>query len=209
MIFTRLKPGRVGSNCYILIEDGEALVVDPGVQSEQIITLIEEHKAKLKVILLTHCHFDHMIGLERLRALNPEAQVMVHADDAELMSDGHKNAFYVFFEKDHDFGKPDKLLIEGDSISIGGAHIRTIHTPGHTKGSSCFSCGNILFTGDTLFAEGYGRCDLYSGNAQRLNSSLTKLMHLSAKNPKIVIYPGHGERTALVTALNKIFTKAD
>lgn len=205
MKILRLVPRMVGSNCYIMISEGVAAVIDPGVPSASIMQAIESNNAKLSSIILTHGHFDHMMGLDHLRTQNPEAEVMIHADDAELMSDGHKNAFFTFFGRDRDFGAPDKLLIKGDEISVGKEKLTVIHTPGHTKGSVCFKLGTVIFSGDTIMSDGYGRCDLYSSDTVKMNISLNRLAELSQKDPRIMIYPGHGEATFLSKAIKNIY----
>jgi len=205
MKILRLVPKMVGSNCYIIISEGIAAVIDPGVPSASIMQAIESNNAKLTSIILTHGHFDHMLGLDHLRAQNPEAEVMIHADDAELMSDGHKNAFFTFFGRDRDFGSSDKLLIKGDVIPIGKEKLTVIHTPGHTKGSICLRLANVLFSGDTIMADGYGRCDLYSSDASKMNISLNRLAELSQKDPRLMIYPGHGEAASLSNAIKNIY----
>lgn len=204
MKLKRIVPGFVGSNCYILINEGVAVVIDPSAPTAEIMKAVADESAKISAILLTHGHFDHMLSLERLRAENPQAQVMIHATDAELMSDGHKNAFYEFFKRDRDFGSPDKLLIEGDVIDIGGEKLQVMHTPGHTNGSVCYRCRNLLFSGDTVMENGYGRCDLYSGNVNRMNATLNKLKALAEKSPKLTIYPGHGDAALLSDAIQNI-----
>ncbi len=194
-----------GSNCYILVDEGEAAVIDPSVSVLDIMRILRSENAKLTKILLTHAHADHMFYLTELRTANPEAAVMLHADDGELLTDGEKNVSDMFFGEPRDYGPADKLLIEGDIITLGRGKIRVMHTPGHTRGSACYLLGNVIFSGDTVFADGYGRCDLYSGNPQKLNNSLMKLRNHLVKNPKTVIYPGHGKAARLFDALNAIY----
>ena len=205
MKIIRLVPRMVGSNCYIIISDGVSAVIDPGVPSASIMQVLKDNSAKLTSILLTHGHFDHMMGLDHLRSLNPDAEVMIHADDAELMPDGNKNAFATFFGRDRDFGVPDKLLIKGDAIYVGKEKITVMHTPGHTRGSVCYRLGNVLFSGDTVMADGYGRCDLYSSDSYKMNITLNRLSELSSREPQIMIYPGHGESASLLNAIKNIY----
>ncbi len=194
-----------GSNCYILVDEGEAAVIDPSVSVLEIMSVLRAENAKLTKILLTHAHADHMFYLTELRTANPEAAVMLHANDSELLTDGDKNVSTMFFGEPHDYGSADKLLIEGDVIELGRGKIRVMHTPGHTKGSACYMLGNVIFSGDTIFADGYGRCDFYSGNPQKLNSSLIKLRNHLQKSPKTIIYPGHGRAARLYDALSAIY----
>ena len=206
MKVNRLTTPIMGSNCYVLISDGQAVVIDP-IPSKKLLEFFAAENATLTAILLTHGHFDHMLGLDFLRKQFPNATVMIHVDDAELMRDGQKNAFYNFYGKDYDFGTPDKLLIKGDEVPIGKKSLQVIHTPGHTKGSVCYRVDNLLFTGDTIMENGYGRCDLYSGNTNTMALSLRRLTELSYREPELVIYPGHGKPTLLSEAIKNIYNK--
>ena len=206
MKLKRLVPSVIGSNTYLLFDNsGNAAVIDPGAPGNEILKAIKDENACLTMILLTHGHFDHLLGLERLRAEFPDAQIFIHADDAEMMSDGHKNAFFDFFKKDRTFGSPDKLLIQGDVLEFGGEKITVLHTPGHTNGSVCYRIGKIIFTGDTVMASGYGRCDLYSGDAHKMSFTLNRLYSMSQKEMSITIYPGHGKSSTLLDAMRSIY----
>ena len=204
MKLSRITPGSFASNCYILSDGDEAVVIDPSAPAISIMKTVSEQGLKLKAILLTHGHFDHMLGLERLRAANPGVPVMVHADDAELLCDGEKNASSILLGTPKEFTPPDKMLISGDTIKIGRRTISLIHTPGHTKGSVCYQVGNLLFTGDTIMENGYGRVDLYGGNAEKMQYTLFRLSALSEKE-KYMIYPGHGGAAKLSDAIYNIY----
>ena len=206
MKVTRLTTPVMGSNCYVLVSDRQAVIIDP-MPSKKILEICEAENAELIAILLTHGHFDHMLGLDFLREQAPNAKIMIHVDDAELMRDGQKNAFYNFYGRSYDFGEPDRLLIKGDEIQIGKKVPQVVHTPGHTKGSVCYKVGNILFTGDTVMENGYGRCDLYSGDDRAMSYTLKQLYELSYREPQIIIYPGHGKPTLLSDAINNIYNK--
>ena len=194
-------PDSFASNCYVLIEGCEALVVDPGVSLGAIRTALAAEGASLRGILLTHGHFDHILSLDELRDAYPDAPVYLHTADAELLSDGEKNAFALFFGQDRVWRPANHLLGNGEVIALGDAQIKVVHTPGHTRGSVCYLCGDDLITGDTLFADGYGRCDLYGGDWGALCTSLRKLTELS---PTLRIYPGHGQGSTLGDALGEI-----
>ncbi len=196
-----LWPGSWGSNCYLLVNDGHALVVDPSADGKTILSAIHEKGAVLEGVLLTHGHFDHIISIDALRKLCPNCPVYIHADDMDFPQDAHKNAFSVFFPMERAWARPEKNLQDGDILMLGGQSIRVIHTPGHTQGSVCLLCNDeFLLTGDTLFASGIGRCDLYSGNFERLQQSLRSLLSLPQNLP---IYAGHGDSCSLGEALKR------
>ena len=204
MKLSRITPGSFASNCYIVSDEGEAVIIDPSAPAISIIKSLVQEQLSLKAILLTHGHIDHMLGLAGLRAACPDVPVMIHADDAEMLTDGEKNASHLFFKTPKEFSAPDKMLISGDTVKIGKKTISLIHTPGHTYGSVCFQIGGLLFTGDTLMANGYGRCDLYGGSPEKMHYTLIKLATLNEKG-SYVIYPGHGPAVKLSEAIYNIY----
>lgn len=188
-------PGSAMANCYLIEHRGQALVVDPCVSVPSILRAAEEANAVLKGILLTHGHFDHILALDSLRdATNLPAYI--HENDQILLSDGEKNAFSLFFGQDRAYRPAERLLHEADSIPLANASITVIHTPGHTAGSVCYLAGTALLTGDTLFADSFGRYDLYSGDHDALKASLLRLAAMNMELP-LTIYPGHGESAQL------------
>lgn len=192
-------PGSAMANCYLLAHGTHALVVDPCVSVDAIRQAARTAGAVLDGILLTHGHFDHVLTLDALRdALALPAYI--HEKDAELLPDGQKNAFALFFGQDRAFRPAERTLQDGDSLPLGDAHIRVLHTPGHTAGSVCYLAGDALLTGDTLFADGYGRYDLYSGDVTALIASLHRL---SALDPTLTLYAGHGDTAALGAACRR------
>lgn len=202
MTIERLCPGAWGSNCYLLVANGHAAVVDPSADAGTIRTVLQQkYGAVLDYILLTHGHFDHIVSVDTLRDLSG-APLCVHERDAEMLADSHKNAFYTFFRTEKSYRAPERLLRDGDELMLGDEIIRVIHTPGHSQGSVCYLCNNeLLITGDLLFAMGYGRYDLYGGNEQILFDSLASLRSLPQSLP---IYPGHGESVTLGAALDYV-----
>ena len=201
MEIQNLYPGSWGSNCYLLTVGEHAAVVDPSADAKTIVNAIKCAGAKLEMILLTHGHFDHIVSVDTLRDATG-APLLVHESDAGMLSDAHKNAFYTFFHMDRTYRAPEKTFADGELLTLGDETIRVISTPGHSQGSVCFDCnGEFLLTGDTLFADGYGRFDLYGGNREILFHSLVQMRQLPQN---LLIYPGHGDTERLGTALDNI-----
>lgn len=198
-----LFSGYIGSNCYVLIsEDADgarhAAVIDPSDDAERISEFIYSRGASLDFILLTHGHFDHVTEIDRLRNISG-APAYIHKDDAEMLTDGNKNASAFFFGKGNSWKEADRLLDGGDILALGNEKMKVISTPGHSRGSICLLCDGFMITGDTLFADGYGRYDLYGGDASALRQSLDSLR---AFDQSLTIYPGHGCSEKLGRALD-------
>ena len=202
MTVEKLYPGAWGANCYLLVAGTHAAVVDPSANASTIRnTLQQKYGASLDYILLTHGHFDHIVSVDTLRDLTA-APLCVHKWDAEMLADSKKNAFFTFFRTDRTYRPAERLLEDGDLLTLGEETIRVISTPGHSQGSVCYLCNNeFLITGDTLFENAYGRYDLWGGNEEALFASLSSLREL---DPTLPIYPGHGESTRLGNALDNV-----
>ena len=196
----RLAGRGYASNCYLLESDGHAIVIDPSLSIADAQRAIGSELPKVDLILLTHAHFDHILSLDTLRDAT-QAPCYVHKDDADSLMDGKKNAFYTFFGQDKKYRPAEILLSGGEKIKLGNIDLEIISTPGHTKGCICIKAGNTLFTGDTLFADSYGRCDLYSGDYKTLMSTLNKMRELDGR---LKIYPGHGCEAILSRALDVV-----
>ena len=193
-----LFPGSFGSNCYLLISGNQAAVVDPSADADVILQKIAEKGATLQYILLTHGHFDHICSLDTLRE-KTGVPAYIHKGDADMPSDSLKNAFSVFFGQSRSYRAPEKLLADGDVLTLGDEDIRVLHTPGHTEGSVCYLCSDeLLLTGDTLFDRGFGRYDLYGGDPYKLRNSLARLALLDGS---LTVYAGHGCPTDLEDAV--------
>ena len=198
-----LFPGSWASNCYVLISGTHAAVVDPSASAQRIIDLVKEKGAAIDYIILTHGHFDHMMSLDPLRELT-NAPAYIHEYDAEMLSDGEKNAYSIFFGGDQVYNAAEKTLCHGDKLPLGDEMLEIVSTPGHSRGSICIlnKESKTLITGDTLFSSGYGRCDLYGGNAEILTRSLLSLRTL---DEDLTIYPGHGYTEKLGRALDNLY----
>jgi glyoxylase-like metal-dependent hydrolase (beta-lactamase superfamily II) len=183
------------SNCYVVHNEKEAFVIDPSISEKIIISALKEKNLTLVGILLTHGHFDQIWRAQELRN-ETSALLYVHELDDEMLTDSNKNAYHTFTGDDFTIEKADILLHDGDEIKLGNEIIRVIHTPGHTHGSVCYDTGDALITGDTIFAQGFGRCDLYSGDMSALKNSIKKLTKM-AETENRWIFCGHGESSTL------------
>ena len=193
-------PGSAMANCYLIEHEGHALVVDPCVTVSAILNAAQAVSAQLDGILLTHGHFDHILTLDTLRDATG-IPAYIHQADQILLPDGEKNAFALFFGQDRAFRSAEKSVTDGERIPLGQAYVEVIHTPGHTAGSVCYRAGDELLTGDTLFADSFGRYDLYSGDLNTLKGSLRRL---AALDPTLTIFPGHGHSVPLGTACDTV-----
>lgn len=203
-IFT-ICPKSFASNTYLLVSGSSAMVIDPSVSIDAIEKLLNEQNATLVGALLTHGHFDHIVSIDKLRE-RYNIPVYIHKNDACMLTDGKLNGFYIFFERDCVHSPANILFEDGEMISIGEEALTVLHTPGHSQGSSCFIFKDeqgftTLITGDTLFSNSVGRCDLYGGSVSELRKSIEKLSHF---NRNSVIYPGHGESSTLGCALDSV-----
>lgn len=189
------KVGMIETNCY-LVYDGEtkeAVIIDAGYYDEKISADIKQNNLKLKYLLLTHGHFDHMMGVKQLRE-EFGAAVYIHAADADYLTDVKKGRRDRIRGAEKFSLDADAILNDGDIIYLDGFNVMVLSTPGHTKGSCCFIIGNHLFTGDTLFMDDIGRTDLEDGSDKEMEQSLAKIKLL---NGDYNVYPGHDETSTL------------
>ncbi len=199
MTVSAIPLGLYSANCYVLCDvlSGEGVVIDPGEFCEDLISFIKEAGVKeLKYILLTHGHFDHILGVNRLKEYFPDAKTAIGAPDKiclssvedNLMGSEYKDSF---FEIQADF-----LLFDGDCIEVGSGRLKVISTPGHSKGGVCFVSAEDKFviTGDTLFYRTAGRTDFKGGSFEQLSASVDRLMLL---DDDYVVYPGHNKSTVI------------
>lgn len=187
------------TNCYIIWDEEtkEAVVVDPADKLELIEEKLEELNLKFRYVLLTHAHKDHTIALAKILE-KYNIQVVASKNEENMLKGNVSDCSEVFRLKQCTYDMDRfKLLNNEDKIKIGNTIIKIIHTPGHTKGSACYYIekDKILITGDTLFSDCFGRCDLPSSNIEDMANSLYMLY----KNMKRVhIYPGHGASNVLI-----------
>ncbi len=186
------------ANTYVIGEKGgPCIVIDLGSTQTRVISYIKENHTSCLGILLTHGHFDHIRGLNNfLKEFN--CTVFIDFNDKDFLTDSKLNGS-KYSEENQVIVKTTNIyeLDDEDEINFGNGYLfKVIETPFHTNGSVCYLCEkeNALFSGDTLFKGSIGRTDLPTGSERLVNSSLKKLLNL---NPKLVVYPGHGETTTL------------
>jgi glyoxylase-like metal-dependent hydrolase (beta-lactamase superfamily II) len=168
MILKAVLNGMFGSNCYILGDNGEAAVIDPGADVEDIVQVLEENALNLKYIIITHAHIDHIAEIDNLRS-TAGGKAVVHEDDAPLLGDMLLNGS-ALFGRGRIFGKADILVKDGDVLELGNARLRVIHTPGHTPGGICILLtvnGEECVNSGTGYSEYEGKkCCIGKGSAE-------------------------------------------
>jgi len=189
-----LVVGRLQTNCYILASKGEALVVDPGDEATRILRYVNDLKAKLKTIVATHTHFDHVLGVTELKT-QTGAPFLIHKDDLEILEAMQERVRMFFGLEVPAPPKVDSFLKESDSLNFGGETLKILHTPGHSPGSISLVGDGYVITGDALFNQSIGRTDLPGGDFDTLiNSIKSKLFALPDDT---MVYPGHGPETSI------------
>lgn len=197
MDMKRFPLGPLWTNGYLLWgEEGRAFFVDPGGDVGDVLHFLEEKKLTLELILLTHAHADHVLGVEALRECARNG-VAIHEDDAPALTDPSGN-LSRWMGADCLCRPADRILRHGEVFSVGPMEIQVIHTPGHSPGSSSFHVRHgdeaLLLSGDTLFAGSIGRSDLPGGDGAELIRSLCLFSDLPDDLP---VYPGHGPSTTI------------
>lgn len=188
-----LRLGQIGTNCYIFRREGgyRCGIVDPGDQGEQVARWLVDKGLEAQAVLLTHGHFDHILGIPGLREEWPDLPVYCHPADW-----GEGDAASLFgqrFPTVRSFGDITPYR-EGDTVEVDGIRLEVLDTPGHTPGSVTLRAENVLFTGDTLFAGSMGRTDLPGGDEGELMRSLKRLGELEGDYQ---VLPGHEGQSTL------------
>lgn len=191
IIKTFLEPP-IDNNNYLLIDEKtkDAALVDCSAVDDSILEELDSEGARLKYILLTHGHFDHIAGIRQ----NPDIKIFMHKADLGWLN--KVNSYMPMFGMpEMNIPQIDVFVEDGDIIKLGETEIKVIHTPGHTQGGVCYYTSGSLFSGDTIFRECVGRCDLEGGDFDQIVESIeNKIFTLPAET---IIYPGHGSRTTV------------
>ena len=191
MEMTQVYIEKYSTNCYLLLneETKEMIVIDPGANGDRIYDKCVEMGGKVVAILLTHAHFDHITGVDKLRELSGAT---VFANVAEKVS--FKDSSVHMWTKEV---TPDAFLEDGERRTLAGMEFVAISTPGHTPGCMCFyfEKDNMLFSGDTLFHASVGRTDLPGGDTEALIESVKNKLFVLPEETKVM--PGHMGATTI------------
>lgn len=188
-----LELGPYFVNCYIVSDNGQAAVIDPGYDPPVIENLIRSRKVDVNKIIITHGHSDHIMGLPQIKRFTG-APVLIHPDDAVMLTDPKAN-LSAFYSSPFSTESADGFLIEGDIINVGRFQLRVIHTPGHSPGGVLLLTEGMVFTGDALFSGSIGRTDFPGADHQTLIDSIkNKLLTLP---DDLIVFPGHGPNTTI------------
>ena len=186
-----LTVGLIGTNCYLLWDESAgnaAAIVDPGGSADLVLNKIKQEKLDVKTILLTHGHFDHVMGVPDLLEAYPDLPVYITETDYPEARDGGQFGYRM--------GEVSSVQFydEGDTVELGGLKIDVLRTPGHTPGSVTLRVEDVLLTGDTLFCGSCGRTDFPGGSYADMQRSLKRLADLPGDYR---VYPGHEGSTTL------------
>jgi glyoxylase-like metal-dependent hydrolase (beta-lactamase superfamily II) len=188
--------GLFAANCWIVgsRRTGEAVCIDPGDQPEDILNLAKDLGVRIKYILNSHGHLDHVLGVRRIKEATG-AKFLMHSQDVPIAKSAGQSAILLLGRYVEPPPDPDAFIEDGDEVDVAGVKLKVIHTPGHTPGSCSFYTEGMLFSGDTLFRGSIGRTDLPGGDYdQEMRSIIDKLLTLPEET---IVLPGHMEETRI------------
>lgn len=189
-----LQLGELRANCYIAeTAPNQCVAVDVGGNARLLLEFLTMKKLKLNKILLTHGHYDHMNGVEET-AVKTGAEVFIHEGDAPMLNSAGLSLADSISCMPFNPVTKYTVIHDGDIISDGEYKFRVLHTAGHSMGSVCYVCDDVIFSGDTLFCCSIGRTDFHGSNPEMMIKSLEKLYNISG-NYKVLT--GHGDSTDL------------
>lgn len=191
------------TNTYIIKDkkSNECMVIDPSFNGKYILESIDKVEGKLVKIYLTHCHGDHISALEEMLDVCKNVEVLIHENDKDGIFDDRKNCKYILTVPNFSHIKQEDITVvkEKDIVKVGSAEFEVIHSPGHTNGSSMLyeKEENILFSGDTIFSDCFGRCDLKSGSIEDMKNTLKKVFARFENASNVLAFSGHGDKAYL------------
>jgi len=194
MFIKSLVVGPLEENCFVIADTKtkEAMIIDPGDEPDRIMEIIKNNNLKVKYIVCTHAHFDHIGAVPDIKG-KTGAKVVMHKNDLELYSSAKDQAALWGYNLEP-LPDPDMFVIEGDELIIGSLKFKVLHTPGHSPGGICLYGEGIILTGDTVFAGSVGRTDFFGGSIEELKKSFKRIISLPSS---LKIFPGHGESSTV------------
>ena len=195
LIIKALAVGPMMSNCFVLgcERTREAAVIDPGDDTDRILLALADAKLKVRYIINTHGHFDHVGGNKRMKDATG-ADILVHPYDAPMLDATSSSAFSMGLRVENS-PPPDRTIDEGDSVAFGDITLNVLHTPGHSPGCICLHTDGVVFVGDTLFAGSIGRTDFPGGDHELLISNVRKKLFVLGDDVRV--FTGHGPETTI------------
>ena len=189
--------GIYGAITYLVYDKKtkEGALIDCTCDIDKIENFVKCENINLKYLLITHGHLDHVYCVSEFKEKFPTTQVLIHKDDMILIEQIPMQCSMMELEE---IKIPciDGLLGENShNLTIGEKEIKIIHTNGHSKGGVCYLIDNVLFSGDTLFKDSIGRCDLFGGSMKEIEKSIKEKLFTLDEN--IIVYPGHGDDTTI------------
>lgn len=195
MIVKQYIAGQIDANNYLVADEKskEAVLIDCSEHVQKILDDVKELGLKVKYILLTHGHFDHVMGVNSMKEALGAKVLINQKDEKQLeMTQTILKTFGIFVEKNPEY---DKYIDKNTELKIGDIPIKIFETPGHTEGGLCYLIDGKLFSGDTLFRNYVGRTDLPGGNYAKLENSIKKVLYKLPEETEV--FPGHNEMTTI------------
>lgn len=197
MRITNLPSGALQANTYLAVDEktNEGFIVDPGGYNKVLTKEVRDNDVKIKYIILTHSHSDHICGVNEHKAEFPDAKIVAYKDEEAMLENPNLNqspGFGVPYST-----KADILVSDGDELKVGDVTLKFIHTPGHTEGGMCIYVkeAKALFSGDTLFRQSIGRTDFPGGSYKEIMDSIRKKLFLLPDDTNV--FPGHMGTTSI------------
>ena len=197
MRITNLPSGALQANTYLAVDEktNEGFIVDPGGYNKVLTKEVRDNDVKIKYIILTHGHSDHICGVNEHKAEFPDAKIVAYKDEEAMLENPNLNqspGFGVPYST-----KADILVSDGDELKVGDVTLKFIHTPGHTEGGMCIYVkeAKALFSGDTLFRQSIGRTDFPGGSYREIMDSIRKKLFLLPDDTNV--FPGHMGTTSI------------
>lgn len=190
MKIVNIPTGMLQANTYLVCDETSRLgfIVDLGGYSKELKNIIEKNDIQIQYIVLTHGHGDHIGGVQEHLKDFPDAKVVCSRAEEKMLLDPELNEAHYFGPEKVSF-KPDILVDDGDTLTVGNMTMKFIMTPGHTEGGMCILIDDVLFSGDTLFCRSIGRTDLAGGDFRTIMESIKKKLFLLPDETQVL--PGH------------------